>query len=77
MTKQVRVPQLGNEIAEAEVSEWIVAEGDAVEEGDPVVVLMTTKAAIEVEAPVSGTLTKQLAPVGEIVEIGAPLAEIG
>ena len=77
MTKQVRVPQLGNEITEAEITEWIVAEGETVEKGDPVVVLTTTKAAIEVEAPVSGTLTKQLVPEGEIVETGAPLAEIG
>ena len=69
------VPQLGNEITEAEVTEWLKADGDAVAEGEPIVSITTTKMAIELEAPASGTL-RILVPEGEIAEIGAVLAEI-
>jgi pyruvate/2-oxoglutarate dehydrogenase complex dihydrolipoamide acyltransferase (E2) component len=71
----VPVPQLGNEITEAEVTEWLKAEGDAVEEGEPIVSITTTKMAIEIEAPASGTLHIRI-PEGEIAEVGAVLAEI-
>jgi pyruvate/2-oxoglutarate dehydrogenase complex dihydrolipoamide acyltransferase (E2) component len=72
---QVPVPQLGNEITEAEVTEWLKADGDSVEQGEPVVSITTTKMAIELEAPASGTL-RILIPEGEIAEVGAILAEI-
>lgn len=76
MTTLVLVPQLGNEITEAEVTEWLKADGDAVEEGEPLVTITTTKMAIELEAPASGTLVKIVVPEGELVSVGATLAEI-
>lgn len=76
MTTPVLVPQLGNEITEAEVTEWLKAEGDAIEEGEPLVTITTTKMAIELEAPASGTLVKIVVPEGELVSVGATLAEI-
>jgi pyruvate/2-oxoglutarate dehydrogenase complex dihydrolipoamide acyltransferase (E2) component len=69
------VPQLGNEITEAEVTEWLKADGDTVAEGDQIVTITTTKMAIELEAPVSGTLRIRI-PEGEIAQVGAVLAEI-
>lgn len=72
----ILVPQLGNEISEAEVTEWLLAEGDTVSEGDLVVVITTTKMAMELEAPASGTLGKIVVPEGELVEVGATLGEI-
>lgn len=71
----VPVPQLGNEITEAEVTEWLRAEGDSVEAGEPIVSITTTKMAIDIEAPVAGTLRIR-AEEGEIVGVGALLAEI-
>lgn len=76
MTIPVLVPQLGNEITEAEVTEWLKAEGDAIEEGEPLVTITTTKMAIELEAPASGTLARIAVPEGELVGVGATLAEI-
>lgn len=72
----VVVPQLGNEISEAEVTEWLKAEGDTVEAGEPIVTITTTKMAMDIEAPAAGTLAKVAAPEGELVEVGALLAEI-
>lgn len=75
MATLVVVPQLGNEISEAEVTEWLKAEGNPVEEGDPVAPI-TTKMAIDIKAPVAGTLARILVPEGELVGVGAVLAEI-
>lgn len=71
----VPVPQLGNEITEAEVTEWLAADGETVKADTPIVSITTTKMAIELEAPVSGTLRIRI-PEGEIAEVGAILAEI-
>jgi len=72
----VLVPQLGTEITEAEVTEWLRADGDTVAAGDPIVSITTTKMALELEAPVSGRLCIRT-PEGEIAAVGAILAEIG
>lgn len=71
----VPVPQLGTEVTEAEVTEWLKADGDAVAEGDPIVSITTTKMALDLEAPVAGTLRIRIAE-GEIAGIGTVLAEI-
>ena len=51
MATEILVPQLGNEVTEAEVTEWAAAVGDNVSASDVVVVISTTKAALEIEAP--------------------------
>jgi pyruvate/2-oxoglutarate dehydrogenase complex dihydrolipoamide acyltransferase (E2) component len=71
----VPVPQLGTEITEAEVTEWLVPDGAEVAEGDTIVTITTTKMAIDLEAPASGTLHIRIAE-GEIAPVGAVLAEI-
>ncbi len=75
MSTPLLVPQLGNEIKEAEIAEWLADDGASVEEGDLIVLISTTKASFELEAPASGTLSVALEE-GEIVEVGATLATI-
>lgn len=75
MSTPLLVPQLGNEITEAEISEWLVADGATVTEGEQVVVISTTKASVELEAPAAGALSIAVEE-GEIVEVGAVLATI-
>ncbi|MEM0936275.1 MAG: lipoyl domain-containing protein [Pseudomonadota bacterium] len=70
------VPQLGNEVEEAEVNEWLKADGEMVEEGEPIVNISTTKMAMDLDAPASGVL-KIVVEEGEIAKVGATLAEIG
>lgn len=70
------VPDLGNEISEAQVEQWLVAEGDSVNEGDQVLLLTTPKVALEIEAPVSGVLSSISAKEDDIVEQGAQLGII-
>lgn len=75
MTTQVVIPQLGNEITEAEITEWLVKDGDTVSEGDLILAITTTKMAIDIEAPASGVLTIQM-PEGELANVGAVVGEI-
>jgi predicted deacylase len=55
----MRLPQYGMGMADAEVVEWLKAVGEAVSEGEPVVVVDAAKTTVEVNAPASGTLVEQ------------------
>jgi len=70
------LPDLGEGLAEAEIVEWHVAEGDRVVADQPLVSVETDKAVVEVPSPWSGTVTAIRAQPGEVVAIGAPLADI-
>src|SRR5215510_5457245 len=57
------------------LAEWLVADRSEVELGQPVVVVETTKATVEVEAPGAGTIV-QLYEEGVEVELGKTIARI-
>ena len=71
MTLEFKLPDVGEGIAEGEIVQWLVAEGDIVEEHQPIVEVMTDKATVEVPAPAVGTISKLLAAEGEVVPVGA------
>jgi len=60
----------GMNMAEAEVDQWLVGEGDLVTEGSEVCEITTDKATIGVQAPASGTLKRVLVPNGATAEPG-------
>ena len=66
-------PDLG--MGGAAVSVWLVAEGQPVVEGDRVVELVCGGATVDLEAPVTGRLVRQLVEEDEPVTPGLPLAE--
>ena len=76
MAMEILVPQLGNEVTEAEVTEWAANVGDSVSAGEIIVVISTTKAALEIEAPSDGTLSEIRIGEGELTEVGAVLGVI-
>ncbi|MDI5920821.1 dihydrolipoyllysine-residue acetyltransferase [Halomonas sp. LR5S13] len=67
------LPDLGEGIVECEVVEWRIAEGETIEEDQPVVDVMTDKAMMEITAPEAGTVTRLHVPKGEIARVHAPL----
>lgn len=69
----VNMPEIGEGVVEGEVIEWLKKEGDAVGRDEPVVVLMTDKATVELPAPQAGVLVKQYYKVGEIALRDKPL----
>ena len=76
MTEKVTVPNLGESITEATIGNWFKGAGDRVALDEPIAELETDKVAMEVNAPVAGTLKVLLAKEGETVEVGAVIAEI-
>lgn len=75
MATEVLLPKLGFSMNEGQIAEWLVADGAAVKEGDPLYLLEADKSTNEVEAPASGTL-KITSEVGETYEVGTVIAYI-
>lgn len=76
MAYTFKLPELGEGMAEGEISSWLVKEGDAVKEDDTLVEIQNDKSVSELPSPVSGTISKIVAQEGDTVEIGDPLIVI-
>jgi 2-oxoglutarate dehydrogenase E2 component (dihydrolipoamide succinyltransferase) len=76
MSVEIRVPSLGESVAEATVAKWFKQVGDTVTEDEPIVELETDKVTLEFNAPASGTLAEILVEEGGDVEVGALLGSI-
>jgi 2-oxoglutarate dehydrogenase E2 component (dihydrolipoamide succinyltransferase) len=74
---EIKVPQLGESVAEATVAKWFKAVGETVERDEPIVELETDKVTLEVPAAESGTLESIVVEAGNEVEVGAILGVIG
>ena len=70
------MPDVGEGVAEAEVVEWHIKVGDRVEEDQHLVDVMTDKATIDIESPVTGIVTALAGEVGDTIAIGAMLLVI-
>jgi 2-oxoisovalerate dehydrogenase E2 component (dihydrolipoyl transacylase) len=68
-----KLPDLGEGMVEAEISEWMVKIGDAVEEEQAFCAMLTDKAAVELSAPVSGTVISIAGEEGDTIAVGSPL----
>lgn len=73
MPVEVIMPKVDMDMASGKIMTWHVAEGEAVEKGDPLFDIETDKAAMEVESPGSGLLHHML-PEGSDVPIGQTIA---
>jgi pyruvate/2-oxoglutarate dehydrogenase complex dihydrolipoamide acyltransferase (E2) component len=73
MRHEIRVPELGDGIVEAFVSEWLVDIGASVEVGDELVEITTDKANVVIEAELSGTVIERLAAEEQRVAVGEVL----
>ena len=73
MAVEVKIPEVGESIQEAMLSEWFKQDGDAVEKDEPLFVIETDKVTLEVTAEVSGVLAIKVQE-GEMVEVGAVVA---
>jgi pyruvate dehydrogenase E2 component (dihydrolipoamide acetyltransferase) len=77
MATEVTMPRLSDSMEEGTVVEWLVAEGDAVTRGQPIVEIETDKATMPFEAEQDGVLLKILVPTGETASLGAAICVIG
>ena len=75
-TYTFRLPDIGEGIAEAEIVAWHVKVGDQVEEDGRIADMMTDKATVEMESPVTGRIISVAGEVGDVVAIGSALVTI-
>ena len=77
MATEIRVPTLGESVAEATVGRWLKQSGESVAADEPIVELETDKVSVEVPSPIAGTLEERTVGEGETVEVGALLGMVG
>src|SRR5712691_9097072 len=77
MAYEFKLPDLGEGLTEGEIARWLVQEGQAIAEDDPLVEIATDKTTVEIPSPAAGVVTQILVAEGEIVPVGTVLVVIG
>lgn len=77
MAYEFKLPDLGEGLTEGEVARWLVREGDAIAEDDPLVEIQTDKATVEIPSPAAGVVLRVVVEEGEVVPVGTVLVVIG
>ncbi|MDP1750037.1 MAG: biotin/lipoyl-containing protein, partial [Reyranella sp.] len=72
----IKLPDVGEGVAEAEVVEWHVAVGQSVLEDQILAAVMTDKATVEIPSPVAGTVLALGVEVGGVLAVGAELVRL-
>ncbi|GAA1124563.1 dihydrolipoamide acetyltransferase family protein [Citricoccus alkalitolerans] len=70
------LPDVGEGLTEAEITEWRVAVGDTVAVNDVLCEIETAKSLVELPSPYAGTVAELMAPAGEVIEVGTPIIGI-
>ena len=73
---EVRLPQLGDQMVDAEIIEWVAKEGDKVSEHQVIAVLETEKSSYDLESEFAGSLHIVIQASDEKVEAGKLIAVI-
>src|SRR5436305_6518291 len=76
MATAVKMPRLGESVAEGTVGGWLKNEGDWVEKDESLAEIITDKINAELPSPVAGRLAKILVKSDETVPVGADIALI-
>jgi pyruvate dehydrogenase E2 component (dihydrolipoamide acetyltransferase)/2-oxoisovalerate dehydrogenase E2 component (dihydrolipoyl transacylase) len=78
MSKKITItlPDIGEGVVEGEVIKWLKNEGETVNKDEPVVVVLTDKATVELPAPYAGKIAKQYFKPGQIAHKDKPLYDI-
>lgn len=72
----IKLPDVGEGVAEAELVEWQVKIGDLVREDAVLAAVMTDKATVEIPSPVDGEIVWLGAEIGDTVAIGSPIVRL-
>jgi 2-oxoisovalerate dehydrogenase E2 component (dihydrolipoyl transacylase) len=72
----IRLPDVGEGVAEAELVEWHVKIGDLVREDAALAAVMTDKATVEIPSPVEGEIVWLGAQIGDVVAVGSDLVRL-
>ena len=73
MPTKVALPEMGEGVMDATITQWLKKEGDPVEQYEPLVEVNTDKVDTEIPSPVSGTVLKILQPPETVVAVNQTL----
>ena len=73
---ELRLPKMGESVAEATITSWLKEVGDTIEEDEAILEIATDKVDSEIPSPVDGVVTKILFPEDSLVPVGEVLAII-
>ncbi|MDG0816797.1 2-oxo acid dehydrogenase subunit E2 [Bdellovibrio svalbardensis] len=73
MATDVKLPELGEGVAEGELVKWLVKPGDSVKADQPIAEVLTDKATVEVPSPVAGTVGELKFKPGQVVKVGSTM----
>src|SRR5690625_875179 len=76
MAFEFKLPDIGEGIHEGEILKWFIAEGDHIEEDDPLCEVQNDKAVVEIPSPVEGEVLEIHVQEGEVAVVGDPLIKI-
>ncbi len=76
MSREFRLPDIGEGLTEAEIVRWLVAVGDVVEADQTIVEVETDKAVVEIPSPYAGQIERLGGEEGTVLEVGAVLVVI-
>jgi pyruvate dehydrogenase E2 component (dihydrolipoamide acetyltransferase) len=77
VASEIVMPRLSDSMEEGTILKWLVSEGDAITEGQPLVEVETDKAVVAVEAEFAGELLRVMVGEGTSVPVGTPIAMLG
>src|SRR5262249_5132749 len=77
MTKECKLPDLGEGMTEAEIVRVLVNEGDEIKEDQAVLLVETEKAQVELPSPFGGRVAAVHVQAGQRVKVGAVLLSFG
>ncbi|WP_175975343.1 dihydrolipoamide acetyltransferase family protein [Burkholderia sp. BCC1047] len=72
----IKMPDIGEGIAEVELVAWHVEVGQTIEEDQPLADVMTDKAAVEIPSPVTGKVIELGGRIGEMMAVGSELIRL-
>jgi pyruvate dehydrogenase E2 component (dihydrolipoamide acetyltransferase) len=67
---EFRLPDIGEGLSEAELMEWLIKVGDAINEGDDVATISTDKVNVDLPSPRSGVVAELPWQVGDVIPVG-------
>jgi pyruvate dehydrogenase E2 component (dihydrolipoamide acetyltransferase) len=76
MAIEVKLPQFGMGMSEAQIVRWYKSPGDSVVKGEPLLEVEAAKTVNDIPAPADGVLARIVAQVGDVVQVYAPLGVI-
>jgi len=76
MTYELKLPDIGEGVAEGEILKWMAKVGDQIKEDQPLVEVMTDKVNVQIPAPRTGRVLQILAKEGDVAKVGQTIMVI-